>query len=298
MGLRLLFAGVPRFALALMDAGHDLRAIALPFVDDEDDSWGLLTRASTGGIPLVPATAVTADANDDERAVLQSRGPYDLVLVASFDRKVSSWARALGRRGAWNVHPSLLPRHRGYNPYFWSILGGDAVSGVTVHEMTDAFDDGAILAQREVPVPAGSTSGQLFERLQDATMPLVLPVLAATAEGRPPAPVPQNRACATHDPRPTDEHLTVDVHQPAANVVRHIRAATPEPGALVPMDGEVFLVRGAAEGPAAPPGMAPGTVFVADGLVHVAARPGSFRPYTVERRGGVVTLAPRPGRRP
>ncbi|MBI5495533.1 MAG: hypothetical protein HY904_10955 [Deltaproteobacteria bacterium] len=291
MGLRILFAGVPRFALALADAGHHLRAVVLPFLDDADDCWELVTRATRAGIPLFPAAAVTDDATDDERTALAGVGPVDLVLVASFDRRVAAWARALGTRGAWNVHPSLLPRHRGYNPYFWTILRGDAVSGVTVHRMTERFDDGDILARAELPVPAGSTSGQLWERLSDATMPLLLPLLEALQAGMHPAAVRQDHAAATNAPRPTDAHLSIDPTAPADDVIRHIRAATPEPGALWHVRGETYVVRGAAPGPDAPRGCAPGQVFPHDDRAYVAAGRGSFRPLSLELRGRPVALA-------
>src|SRR5207245_1006907 len=68
-------------------------------------------------------------------------------------------------RGCINVHASLLPRHRGAAPIAWSILAGDAVTGVTIMAMTEEMDAGDILLQRETPIAPDDTGGALGERL-------------------------------------------------------------------------------------------------------------------------------------
>ncbi len=286
----LLYAGVPRFALALLEAGHTLAAVVLPWLDEDEETWMVVQACVEQGIPLFPAAALTNDATPDERAALEALPAPELLLVMGFERKIPAWALGLGKRGAWNVHPSLLPRHRGYNPYYWTVRKADAVGGVTIHAMTSEYDAGDILAQQDVPLGPGETSGRLWERLLDLSGTLVLEVLQRVDDGAWPTPRAQDVRLATHAPKPTEQELSLDLHSPAEDVVRHVRAATPEPGARVTLAGIPCVVRGAAPGPTPPPGTAPGKVFVVDGLAYVAAGEGSVRLFNVEREAMALDL--------
>jgi len=289
--LRILFAGVPHFAHALLDAGCMLTGVILPVLNDDDECFSLMARCHEARIPIWPSRALSRDATPEDRAALEKAGPHDLLLVMNFHRLVPDWGIALARRDAWNVHPSLLPRHRGYNPYYWAIRSGDDVTGVTVHRITGAFDAGDILAQAKVPILFAWTSGHLWQALNEASLPLLLPLLKTLESGK---KVPGKRQLIksmTHDPKPTDAELTVDVTQPVDEVLRHIRAATPEPGLFLDLEGRTYLVRGAAAGPPPPTGLLPGAVFLADGRACVVVKDGSVRPFTVETLAGVVDLA-------
>ncbi len=77
----------------------------------------------------------------------------EVILVASWGEILTaSTLDALAPIRVWNLHPSLLPAHRGVNPYVASILAGDAESGITLHQLQAGIDEGNILAQRSVPI--------------------------------------------------------------------------------------------------------------------------------------------------
>eukprot|EP00493_Phyllostaurus_siculus_P004265 UN04285 len=61
-----------------------------------------------------------------------------------------------------NLHPSLLPQYRGASPIPYTILNGDTRSGVSVIEVADSMDHGAVYLQRECPIPHRPTRTQLF----------------------------------------------------------------------------------------------------------------------------------------
>lgn len=71
-----------------------------------------------------------------------------------------------------NLHMSLLPFNKGAFPNVWPILDGSR-AGVTLHIMTESFDDGPIIAQREVPVASNDTGKSLYEKLVQASVDLV-----------------------------------------------------------------------------------------------------------------------------
>lgn len=88
----------------------------------------------------------------------------DVICVACFPKRLPASILALPRHGALNVHPSLLPAHRGPVPLFWTFRAGEQETGVTVHFMNAEFDAGDIAAQAPIELPDG-ISGPEADRL-------------------------------------------------------------------------------------------------------------------------------------
>src|SRR5207253_870063 len=91
---------------------------------------------------------VTADAN--AQAFVRCLKAYEpeVVVMASFDQILKAETLAVPKRGWLNIHPSLLPRHRGPEPIYWTIANGDRKGGISVHLTVPRIDAGPILAQR------------------------------------------------------------------------------------------------------------------------------------------------------
>lgn len=88
----------------------------------------------------------------------------DIILVGSWCEKFEKATYDIPKIAAINVHPSLLPKYRGPNPYFWTIKNHEEISGVTFHLMTSEYDKGAILAQEEVKIYPSDTGKSLKQR--------------------------------------------------------------------------------------------------------------------------------------
>jgi methionyl-tRNA formyltransferase len=142
--------------------------------------------------------------------------------------------------GAIGVHPSLLPRHRGPDPYFWTLESGDSVAGVTAHRLDAAYDTGAILAQRRLAVAPEWNAWTLAKRLDRPSLLLLRQVVAEFAAGRPPPEVAQCETDATLAPEPDEELLALRFQVEAERVVRRVRAASPWPGAFTEI-GEALV---------------------------------------------------------
>ncbi len=101
----------------------------------------------------------------------------DLVCLAGFMRVLSGGFVAARAGRILNIHPSLLPDHRGLDTHARALAAGDAEAGCTVHEVTAALDDGPILGQGRVPVLPGDTPATLAARvlaMEHRLYPLVL----------------------------------------------------------------------------------------------------------------------------
>ncbi len=139
------------------------------------------------------------------------------------------------------MHPSLLPRHRGPNPYFWSIDCGDLEAGVTLHTLAPEYDTGTLLLQRAIPV-GGRNSWQLARALDRPSLSLLREGVGRFARSHPPVPTVQDEQAATWAPEPTGRELGVYWHWPTERVLRRIRALSPVPGLAVEVSELRFFV--------------------------------------------------------
>src|SRR5690606_41502429 len=175
-------------------------------------------------------------AREAERLARLERDRPDLLVSWFWTRRLSSTWLALPRRGALGVHPSLLPRHRGPDPYFWAIDSGDRETGVSVHLLEPEYDTGAVLDVERLEV-GERTSWQLARALDRPSLRALRRVVAAYASGTPPPAVPQAEALARQAPEPTGDLLRVRWEWPTERVLRRIRALSPVPGLALELFG-------------------------------------------------------------
>ncbi|MGG5821421.1 formyltransferase family protein [Falsiroseomonas sp. HW251] len=107
----------------------------------------------------------------------------DLIVTLHFDQILAPETLAIPRLGGVNLHPSLLPRHRGPVPAFWALAEGGAEAGVSLHRLAARIDAGEILSQRRVALPAGVSALDASRRLHLAGLPLLRDLLARLEAG-------------------------------------------------------------------------------------------------------------------
>lgn len=262
--MRIAFVGLPIAALLLRVDGHEV-------------VWaGLCRREAIGTRRLRRAIGrdnVSVLPDLERLASSVGERKPDLVVSWFWTRKVPASFRTLAPRGAIGVHPSLLPRHRGPDPYFWAIDQGDAVTGVTAHELEDEYDTGALLGHRDVRIDPHWNAWTLAKKLDRPSLALLRATVASYARGTPPVRVPQDEALATAAPQPSDDDLELRFSDDAASIERRVRAASPWPGAFTAI-GDVHVtltrVRATSNYPRA---LEPGESVVRDdGIAVVRAR--------------------------
>ena len=148
----------------------------------------------------------------------------------------------IAERPPLNVHPSLLPRHRGAAPVAGTILAGDAEGGVTLMIMTPKLDAGPIVEQWSVPLVGRETTPELDARLADLAAEAVPPQLERWARGETEAR-PQNEREATMVRPFTRADGWIDWRRAAVEIDRQVRALQPWPGAWTTIDGRRLHVR-------------------------------------------------------
>lgn len=115
----------------------------------------------------------------DEPALIEKIKALDIdvAVVCSFNYKIPKVLLNATKDGFINVHPSLLPKYRGANPYTRVIMNGETETGVTIHFMDENFDTGDIVAQKAYHIHPKATMGTLFNELNVIGVELLLQVL-------------------------------------------------------------------------------------------------------------------------
>jgi methionyl-tRNA formyltransferase len=164
-----------------------------------------------------------------------------VIVVAAFGQLVPSTVLELPPHGCLNVHPSLLPKHRGAAPIPAAILAGDSVTGVTIMRMDEGLDTGPILAQIEYAIGPDDTTASLTCRLADLAADLVLDTLPRWIAGEIQAQV-QDERFATLFGHLSKEDGHLDWACPADHLDRQVRACDPWPGAYTLWRGQRLKV--------------------------------------------------------
>jgi methionyl-tRNA formyltransferase len=164
----------------------------------------------------------------------------DLVVLADYGQIVP--VELLERRhGALNLHPSILPRHRGATPIPSAILAGDAETGVTVIRMDAGIDTGPIVAAERSTLEGDETAPALEARLAIAAAGVLARILDPWLDGELEAvPQPSDGASMTRPLRRADGRL--DPTRPAWFLERQVRAYLPWPGTFLEADGQRLVV--------------------------------------------------------
>jgi methionyl-tRNA formyltransferase len=155
----------------------------------------------------------------------------DLVVLADYGQIVPEALLDLPH-GALNLHPSLLPRHRGAAPIPAAILAGDRETGVTLMRMDEGLDTGPIIAQSRVALEGDETTPLLEETLEVEAAALLIRYLGPWLR-RKIAATPQSDKGATMTRPLRREDGRLDPRRPAALLERQVRAYQPWPGSFV-----------------------------------------------------------------
>lgn len=158
----------------------------------------------------------------------------DVIVVMAYGQILPGTVLEIPRFACFNLHASLLPRHRGAAPIQAAIVAGDRETGITVMYMDEGLDTGDILLQSRVEISPNETGGSLHDRLADVAPTALKGALRRLADGTAPR-VAQDSTAATYAPKLEREDGKIDWSEPAELIERKIRAFNPWPGAFTPL---------------------------------------------------------------
>jgi methionyl-tRNA formyltransferase len=181
-------------------------------------------RALEAGLPVLQPERLDAEA----RSEVQRLGP-DLLVVVAYGKIFGPKFLALFPRGGINLHPSLLPRHRGPSPLQAAILAGDRETGVSIQYLAREMDAGDIIAQERTEIGPDTTVTELHDQLGRRGAELLTGALGEISRGTVTA-TPQNPENATYCKKVSRADGELTWREPAVDIHRKVRALTPWPG--------------------------------------------------------------------
>jgi methionyl-tRNA formyltransferase len=282
--MRLIFMGTPDFAvptlIELAAAGHEIAAV-----------YTRAPKPAGRGMELQP-TPVEREArrlalpvhtpktlkNDEAQAAFRAHNA-DAAVVVAYGLILPKPILEAPRLGCFNVHASLLPRWRGAAPINRAIMAGDKASGVSIMQMDEGLDTGAMAMAERVSIATDMTAGDLHDALARLGADLMQRALAAAERGSL-ALTPQPADGVTYAAKISKGETRIDWTKPWQQVHDHIRALSPFPGAWFELDSvrikALRSTRGEGKGAA-------GTVL--DDKLTIACGDGAIRLVQLQRAG-------------
>ncbi|MCX5758137.1 MAG: methionyl-tRNA formyltransferase [Candidatus Hydrogenedentes bacterium] len=283
--MRIAIAGSGRLGWSLMapllESGHEVIAV----LQDGRRTRGFMRRvvtaqcttlasnttmiglAARNRIPVMWLDRLTEEA----LAPLRALEP-DLILVGGFGVIFKKIILSLPKIGCANCHSSMLPKHRGPNPFAAVILQGDEESGVTFHVMDEGIDTGDILAQYAYPVSVSDTPIAIYNNACVLAGEHVVEIMdRIERDGL--HGTPQDHGVATYDKQIDRALSKIDWSLPATQIERIVRVFKTATLARCHFQGREILVSMVKADPT-PIDAAPGTVLASGRWVRVAAGEG------------------------
>lgn len=230
---RIVFFGTPEIAVpTLQKLQQEFGLVAVVTNPDKEQGRGkklLPCEVKIAAQSLNIPTIEPVDLKSKEFAnTLMSLKP-DIFVVFAY-KILPGWILSIPSIGAFNIHPSLLPKYRGAAPINHSIINGDRITGISTFLMEEKVDAGGILLQDELLIPENSTAGDLInivkERAPDIAIRTIRLILSGEYEI-----IKQDSSFATKAPKLFKENCKLDFSKSAESVKNFINGVSPEPAA-------------------------------------------------------------------
>lgn len=287
--MRAVFFGTPQVAVPALRALTQVAEVAAVVCQPDRPSGRGLKLAAPAvkqaalelGLSIHQPTKVRTG----ELAAWLREKAADVALVMAYGRILPADVLSAPRRGAMNLHASLLPRYRGAAPINWVIVHGETHTGISLMQMDEGLDTGPVYSRHVLELSETETAGTLADRIATLGAQVVQTDLTAAVEGSL-HPEPQDSALASHAPLIERHHLLIDWGRSALDIARLVRGMSPRPGAFTVVGGKTLRILDArpAAGPMLP-GAPQGTVSVLGKRALVATGSGSVELLLAQAEG-------------
>lgn len=239
----IVFMGTPQFAAPILESLIQAKYQVLAVMTQPDRKVGrkhVLTASPVKQVAVEHGIEVLQPekiGGSPEMQRVIDLAP-DLIVTAAFGQFLPTKLLKAAKIGAINVHGSLLPKYRGGAPVQYSIINGEAETGITIIYMVKKMDAGDMLAQRAVPIESNDDTGTMFDKLSVVGRDLLLETLPKLIAGELTA-TPQDEAQVTFSPNIQPEQEALDFFNQTASEIDHqVRGMRPAPIAYAMLDGK------------------------------------------------------------
>ena len=287
--MRIIFAGTPDFAASALAAllANEQQIVAVLTQPDRPAGRGMQLTPSPvkqlavqHGTPVLQPLTLKANEIQQQLAIYQA----DVMVVAAYGLILPAPVLQMPRYGCLNIHASLLPRWRGAAPIQRAILAGDEETGITIMQMDEGLDTGAMLIKIPCAVSVSETAQTLHDKLAKLGAEAIVETLKKLSHGNITG-LAQDAAQATYAAKIIKSEAQLDWTQSAAQLDRAIRAYNPVPGAYSTLNGTTIKIWQAGE--SAQMQGEPGTVLAINKHdIQVACGQGTLKLQILQRPNG------------
>lgn len=288
--MRVVFMGTPAFAVpALRALIENTSVLAVYSQPDKPVGRGLKLQPSPvkevalqAGIPVHTPEKVSVPEEIERIRALQP----DFIVVVAYGQILKLPVIEAPKFGTINIHSSLLPRWRGAAPIQWSILGGDAETGVTTMMIVPKLDAGDMLMQERIPILPEDTAESVHDRLSGLGAKLILPTLEGLMAGTLNR-IPQNESDVTYAHKLNKEMEQLDWKKSSREIDLAVRALNPWPGTKLETEsGLKFKIKKGKPVPYTPGRpFAPGTLLTFGGALFLQCGQGNYQILEIQEEG-------------
>jgi methionyl-tRNA formyltransferase len=225
---------------ALLEAGVEVPQVVTHRDDPNENIWfaSVAGLARDRGIDVVVADFPFAGKFIDEIRRLRP----DFIFSFYYRHMLPVPLLALAKRGAYNMHGSLLPRYRGRAPVNWAVIRGETETGATLHEMVEKPDAGRIVDQQAVPIGPDELAVEVFGKVTDAAEAVLRRSMENLLSGQVKLK-PQDLSQGSYFGGRRPEDGRIDWSKSAREIHNLVRGvAPPYPGAFCDLDGRTLRI--------------------------------------------------------
>lgn len=244
--MRIIFAGTPHFAASAL----------AELLENKFEIVAVLTqpdRPAGRGMQLLPSPVkvlamqhnirvlqpLTLKSSEAQQALRDLHA--DVMVVAAYGLILPLAVLQMPQYGCLNIHASLLPRWRGAAPIQRAILAGDAETGITIMQMDEGLDTGAMLLKKSCVIEVCDTAQTLHDKLAVLGAEAINEALKKLAQGLLHAEI-QDATQATYAAKLVKSEAMLDWTQDSIQVLRAIRAYNPAPTAHSPLNNAIIKI--------------------------------------------------------
>jgi methionyl-tRNA formyltransferase len=242
--LKIVFAGTPEFSVPTLQAliASKYRILSVYTQPDRPAGRGQkLTPSPIKQLALKQGISVHQPLtlrDEQSTTILKNLAP-DVMIVVAYGLILPKSILEIPRLGCINIHASLLPQWRGAAPIQRAILAGDKVTGISIMQMDEGLDTGAILAKKSCDISSIDTSQSLHDRLSQMGSELLIEVLDNLENINPEL---QNEKEASYAKKIEKKEAEINWQQSADEIEHAIRAFQPWPVAHTTLNGNLIRI--------------------------------------------------------
>lgn len=244
--MKLIFMGTPDFAVpcleSLIGAGHEILGVFTQ-PDKPVGRKQILTPPDVKVCALKHALTVYQPKtmrDGTAMEIIRSLDP-DAIIVAAYGKILPKEILDYPKYGCINVHGSLLPKYRGAAPIQWSVINGDAETGVTVMQMNEGIDTGDMLMKRSIPIGIDDTAESMFDKLAALGGEVIVEALEKIERGEL-TPQQQDESLSSYAPMLDKSISLIDWNKSGMTVHNLVRGLYSWPIAYTILNGKKLKV--------------------------------------------------------